>query len=58
MDYKIYVVKFSDGSYYWDYPTQICLRKKDAKRMTWEEAEKVRDASIRAGRRDTVVEYT
>lgn len=56
MEYKIYVVRFSDGSYYWDYPTQICLRKEDAKRMTWAEAEGLRDEYIRNGRKNTVVE--
>lgn len=56
MEYKIYVVKFADGSYYWDYPTQICLRKEDAKRMTWEEAEEIRNKSIRLGRKDTMIE--
>ena len=53
---RIYVVKFSDGSYYIDSPTQICLRKEDAKRMTWAEAEELRDEYIRIGRKDTVVE--
>ena len=28
---NLYVVKFADGSYYWDYPTQICYRKEDSK---------------------------
>jgi len=57
MEYKIYVVKFPDGSYYWDCPAQICLRKEDAKKLTWDEAENLRDESIRLGRRGTVVEY-
>ena len=53
---RIYVVKFADGSYYWNYPTQICLRKEDAKRMTLEEAEEIKNEYIRIGRKDTVVE--
>ena len=53
---KIYVVRFADGSYYWDYPTQICFRKEDAKRMTWSEAENIRNKSIRLGRKDTMIE--
>jgi hypothetical protein len=56
MEYKIYVVRFADGSYYWDYSTQICLRKEDAKRMTWNEAEEIRNKSIRLGRKDTMIE--
>lgn len=53
---KIYVVRFSDGSYYNGTSTQISYRKEDAKRMTWKEAEEIRNESIRAGFRDTIIE--
>lgn len=55
MDYKIYVVRFVDGSYYGDNLKQICL-KKDAKRMTWKEAENIRDKNNRISRKGAVVE--
>ena len=54
---EMYVVRFADGSYYNGTSTQISYRKEDAKRMTWAEAEEIRNKSIRLGRRDTVVEY-
>ena len=56
MEYKIYIVKFADGSYYNGTSTQISYRKEDAKRMTWEEAENIRNRSIRIGRKDTTIE--
>ena len=55
MDYKIYVGRFVDGSYYGDNLKQICL-KKDAKRMTWKEAENIRDKNNRISRKGAVVE--
>lgn len=55
MEFKIYVVKFSDGSYYSN-STQKCYKKENAERMTWNNAEKIRDKSIRNGLRDTVIE--
>lgn len=56
MEYKIYIVKFADGSYYNGTSTQITYRKEDAKRMTWKEAENIRNRSIRIGRKDTIIE--
>ena len=49
---KIYVVRFSDGSYY----NGTSYRKEDAKRMTWKEAEEIRNKSIRAGFREPMIE--
>ena len=56
MEYKIYIVRFADGSYYNGTSTQISYRKEDAKRMTWEEAENIRNRSIRIGRKNTTIE--
>jgi len=54
---EMYVVRFADGSYYNSTPTQISYRKEDAKRMTWTEAEEIRNKSIILGRKDTMIEY-
>lgn len=54
--FKIYVIRFGDGSYYNGTTTQITYRKEDAKSLTWEEAENIRNKSIRAGLKDTVIE--
>lgn len=53
---KMDIVRCQDGSYYVNNPTQICYRKEDATKLTWDEAEKIRDAYKRNLNRNAIVE--
>lgn len=53
---EIYVVRFSDGSYYWEYPTQICYSAEDAKAMTLEDAKDLCKKFTELGKKVEIVD--